>query len=47
MRVEPEFCWIEITLYCNQKYMHCFMANDLNSKELEFEVIKKIVSELA
>jgi len=41
-----DFCWLEITSICNQKCMHCFMHDELNTTVLEVDEIRKIVLDL-
>ncbi|NFE96235.1 radical SAM protein [Clostridium botulinum] len=45
-KIINEFCWLEITSFCNQKCIHCFMAEDLNKNYLPSEAIFKVIEGL-
>lgn len=44
--VQPKFCWLEINSSCNQRCLHCFMGDELNSGTLEYSLIKTVVTQL-
>ncbi|SMC25357.1 radical SAM additional 4Fe4S-binding SPASM domain-containing protein [Clostridium acidisoli DSM 12555] len=45
--IDVNFCWLEITSKCNQKCLHCFMGNELNTKELNVNIIKNVINDLS
>ncbi|MCB2289468.1 radical SAM protein [Clostridium sp. CS001] len=45
--IDVVFCWLEITSYCNQKCIHCFMGNELNKNKLDINSIRIIAKDLS
>lgn len=43
---KPKFCWLEINSKCNQRCRHCFLGSELNSSELDYNLIRIVIKQL-